>query len=49
MASGWVKDGTVQEQIDANVEDEMRFGAARPASQAQSHRERYSPSTGAKR
>ncbi len=29
MASGWARDGAVQEQIDASIEDAVRFARSR--------------------
>lgn len=38
MAGGWARDGAVQEQIDASVEDEVRRARSRlPAGESLSH------------
>ena len=36
MAGGWARDGAVQDQIDASVEDELRRLKARPGLQGES-------------
>ena len=43
MAVGWTRDGSVQDQIDANVEDAVKLARSRlPDGQGSIHCEAYS-------
>ncbi|GAA0303643.1 DksA/TraR family C4-type zinc finger protein [Rhodovulum strictum] len=39
MAGGWARDGAVQDQIDASIEDELRRMQARPVPRGESLRQ----------